>query len=130
MAFGAAAFLLLTSTLWTVGRRRTFDRIVRAVGVAALAVGALGTLYHLIAFARHLGQLPPELAARLLAVYEQGEHIPLGPGDKLVIPAGAVHAEGTVTERMVYIFGISRPENLFDALLPLREPETSPLHQG
>lgn len=61
---------------------------------------------------------------------ELGERVPLGPGDKLVLPAGAVHAEGEVTERMVYIVGISRPENLFDALLPLREPETSPLHQA
>lgn len=61
-------------------------------------------------------------------VNEQGEHLPLGPGDKLVIPAGAVHAEGTVTERMVYIVGISEPENLFDALLPLESVETSPLH--
>lgn len=60
-------------------------------------------------------------------VNEQGDHIPLGPGDKLIIPAGAVHAEGTVTDRMVYIVGISEPENLLDALLPLNSPETSPL---
>ena len=58
---------------------------------------------------------------------EKGEHIPLGPGDKLVLPAGAVHAEGEVTERMVYIVGIDVPKNLFDALLPLNPPETSPL---
>ena len=58
---------------------------------------------------------------------EEGERVELGPGDKLVLPAGAVHAEGEVTEKMVYIVGISRPENLYDALLPLREPETSPL---
>lgn len=58
---------------------------------------------------------------------EKGERVELGPGDKLVLPAGAVHAEGEVTEKMVYIVGISRPENLYDALLPLREPETSPL---
>jgi uncharacterized cupin superfamily protein len=56
-----------------------------------------------------------------------GNRIELGPGDKLVIPAGALHAEGTVTEKMVYIVGISRPQNLMDALLPLRSPETSPL---
>ncbi len=56
-----------------------------------------------------------------------GEAIELGPGDKLVLPAGAVHAEGEVTDTMVYIVGISRPENLFDALLPLRDPATSPL---
>ncbi len=59
---------------------------------------------------------------------ERGERIPLKAGDKLHIPAGAVHAEGEVLERMVYIVGISRPENLFDALLPLRTPEESPLH--
>ncbi len=58
---------------------------------------------------------------------EHGERLELGPGDKLVLPAGAVHAEGEVTEKMVYIVGISRPENLYDALLPLRDPETSPL---
>ena len=60
-------------------------------------------------------------------VNEVGEHIPLGAGDKLVLPAGAVHAEGTVTDRMVYIVGISKAENLLDALLPLNPPETSPL---
>jgi quercetin dioxygenase-like cupin family protein len=58
---------------------------------------------------------------------ETGERIPLGPGDKLVLPAGAVHAEGEVTERMVYIVGIDVAENLFEALLPLNPPETSPL---
>lgn len=56
-----------------------------------------------------------------------GERIELGPGDKLVLPAGAVHAEGEMTERMVWIVGISTPENLMDALLPLRDPESSPL---
>lgn len=60
-------------------------------------------------------------------VDERGEHVPLGPGDKLVLPAGAVHAEGEVTERMVWIVGISSAENLLDALLPLRDPATSPL---
>ena len=60
-------------------------------------------------------------------VNERGEQIPLGPGDKLILPAGAVHAEGTVTDRMVYIVGISEPANLLDALLPLLPPETSPL---
>lgn len=60
-------------------------------------------------------------------VNEQGEKIPLQAGDKLHIPAGAVHAEGEVEERMVYIVGISKPENLLDALLPLHPPEESPL---
>ena len=59
-------------------------------------------------------------------VNEKGEHVPLGPGDKLIIPAGALHAEGTVTERMVYIVGISEPANLLEKL-KLLSPETSPL---
>ena len=57
---------------------------------------------------------------------ENGERIELGAGDKLVIPAGAIHAEGEVTERMVYIVGISVAENLFDKL-ELLDPATSPL---
>lgn len=63
-------------------------------------------------------------------VNEKGEKIPLQAGDKLHIPAGAVHAEGEVLERMVYIVGISKPENLLDALLPLHPPEDSPLVSG
>jgi mannose-6-phosphate isomerase-like protein (cupin superfamily) len=58
---------------------------------------------------------------------ERGERIALGPGDKLVIPAGAIHAEGKVTERMVYIVGISVAENLLDALVPFGDPADSPL---
>lgn len=61
-------------------------------------------------------------------INEKGERIPLQAGDKLHIPAGAVHAEGEVEERMVYIVGISKPENLLDALLPLHPPEESPLN--
>ena len=57
----------------------------------------------------------------------KGERVDLGPGDKLILPAGAVHAEGALTERMVWIVGISEPANLMDALLPLRDPATSPL---
>lgn len=59
-----------------------------------------------------------------------GNRIALEAGDKLVLPAGAVHAEGEVTDKMVYIVGISKAENLLDALLPLREPATSPLNLG
>ena len=57
-----------------------------------------------------------------------GEKIPLGPGDKLIIPAGALHAEGKVTERMVYIVGISEAGNLLEQL-KLLDPATSPLEQ-
>ena len=60
---------------------------------------------------------------------EHGERVPLGPGDKLVIPAGALHAEGEVTERMVYIVGIPVAENLFDTL-SLLDPADSPLYDG
>lgn len=56
---------------------------------------------------------------------ENGEQIAIGPGDKLVIPAGAVHAEGQVQERMVYIVGINRAENLFDALT-MHDPAKRP----
>ena len=57
---------------------------------------------------------------------EHGEKIPLGPGDKLSIPAGALHAEGEVSARMVYIVGIPEAANLFEKL-SLRDPKDSPL---
>ncbi|MEM7093631.1 MAG: cupin domain-containing protein [Actinomycetota bacterium] len=47
----------------------------------------------------------------------------LRPGTKLVIPAGAVHAEGAVTERMVYVVATEPAENLMDVLLPLNAPD-------
>ncbi len=59
---------------------------------------------------------------------ENGERVPLGPGDKLVIPAGALHAEGEVTERMVYIVGIPEAANLFERLT-LLDPATSPTQE-
>lgn len=56
---------------------------------------------------------------------EHGQRVPLGPGDKLIIPAGAVHAEGEVLERMVYIVGIPEAANLFDKLT-LLDPADRP----
>jgi quercetin dioxygenase-like cupin family protein len=56
---------------------------------------------------------------------ENGEQVPIGPGDKLVIPAGALHAEGQVTEKMVYIVGINKAANLFEALT-MHDPESRP----
>ena len=53
--------------------------------------------------------------------------MPFGPGDKLVISAGAIHAEGQVTERLIYIVGLSVAENLFgkiNAAGSCREPNT------
>jgi mannose-6-phosphate isomerase-like protein (cupin superfamily) len=63
---------------------------------------------------------------RSYVLNERGERIELGPGDKLEIPAGAIHAEGEVRERMVYIVGISVAANLLDAL-QLLDPADSPL---
>jgi hypothetical protein len=57
---------------------------------------------------------------------ENGQRIDLGPGDKLELPAGAVHAEGEVSERMVYIVGIPMAANLLE-VLTLLDPATSPL---
>ena len=68
------------------------------------------------------------LEGRSYVVDEAGDRIPLGPGDKLIIPAGALHAEGEVTERMVYIVGIPEPANLFEKL-KLLDPKESPLVQ-
>ncbi|MCY4565027.1 MAG: cupin domain-containing protein [Gammaproteobacteria bacterium] len=68
------------------------------------------------------------LSGSSYVIDEHGERIPLGPGDKLVIPAGALHAEGEVTERMVYIVGISEPANLFEKLSML-DPAERPLRE-
>ena len=58
---------------------------------------------------------------------EKGERFQLSAGDKLQIPAGAIHAEGKVEERMVYIVGIPVAGNLLDKL-SLLPPEESPLY--
>ena len=58
----------------------------------------------------------------------EGERVPLEAGDKLVIPRGAVHAEGAVTERMVYIVGLPMAANLFVVLIDFKDPASSPLH--
>jgi mannose-6-phosphate isomerase-like protein (cupin superfamily) len=61
---------------------------------------------------------------------EQGDRVPLGPGDKLIIPRGAVHAEGAVTERTVHIVGLPMAANLLDQLIDLRDPGSSPQLQA
>ncbi len=58
---------------------------------------------------------------------EKGERVQLCAGDKLQIPAGAIHAEGKVQERMVYIVGIPVAGNLLEKL-SLLPPEQSPLY--
>lgn len=68
------------------------------------------------------------MEGRSYILNENGERIPLQAGDKLHIPAGALHAEGSVEERIVYIVGIPVAENLFDKL-SLLDPADSPLYK-
>ncbi len=50
-----------------------------------------------------------------------GERLPVGPGDKIVVPARTLHAEGAVKERVVYI--LAAPEALpTDEFLVLHSP--------
>lgn len=52
---------------------------------------------------------------------ENEKKIPIGPGDRLVIPKGAWHAEGEVTERVVYIVSLREAVPLIEGIMP-REP--------
>lgn len=49
---------------------------------------------------------------------EDERKIVIGPGDRLVIPRGAWHAEGEVTEPVTYIVTVSEPVPLLNAILP------------
>ena len=40
---------------------------------------------------------------------ETGIRYDVGPGDKIVIPARAPHAEGEIKDRVVYIVGLQEP---------------------
>ena len=53
---------------------------------------------------------------------EDGERVSLDPGDRLVIPKGAWHAEGQVLEKVVYIVSFREPIPFFEGILP-REPQ-------
>jgi len=53
---------------------------------------------------------------------EDGRRIPIGPGDRLLLPRGCWHAEGEVTGRMVYLVTLSEPIPLMEGLAP-REPQ-------
>lgn len=54
---------------------------------------------------------------------EIGNRHELRQGTKLVIPAGAIHAEGEVAERMVYVVATADAANLSDVLFPLHAPD-------
>ena len=50
---------------------------------------------------------------------DEDEHkIPIGPGDKLIIPKGAWHAEGEVKERVVYIVTLRDAIPLMEGIFP------------
>lgn len=51
-------------------------------------------------------------------VDEDEQRIPIGPGDRLVIPKGAWHAEGKVKDRVVYIVSLGEAVDLIEAIMP------------
>lgn len=67
------------------------------------------------------------IEGRTYVLDENSQRVELGPGDKLIIPRGAVHAEGEVAERTVYIVGLPMAANLFDVLIDFKDPATSPI---
>jgi mannose-6-phosphate isomerase-like protein (cupin superfamily) len=52
---------------------------------------------------------------------EDGNKVDIGPGDRLVIPKGAWHAEGAVEDRVLYIVTIREPVPFLEGIMP-REP--------
>ena len=53
---------------------------------------------------------------------EDGEKISIGPGDRMVIPKGAWHAEGAVEDRVLYIVSMREPVPFLEGIMP-REPK-------
>ena len=94
-------------------------------------------LWPTVYVSERMDELPPHwhdldncgyvMEGKSYVINEKNVKIPLGPGDKLYIPSGAIHAEGKVEERMVYIVGISEPANLLERLT-LLDPKDSPLN--
>ena len=56
---------------------------------------------------------------------ENAERIPLQAGDRLNIPAGAVHAEGEVVDKVVYIVTMRKCIPMMEGLMML-DPEAYP----
>jgi hypothetical protein len=50
---------------------------------------------------------------------EDEKKIPIGAGDRLVIPKGAWHAEGEVTDKVIYIVTVSDAVPLLEAIMPM-----------
>lgn len=51
--------------------------------------------------------------------------LPVKAGDKVVIPAGTLHAEGAVLDRVVYVIGLPGPRAA-DEFLAMRAPDEQP----
>lgn len=51
-----------------------------------------------------------------------GVRIPVGLGDKVTVPAGTIHAEGPVKDKVVYLLGLPEPL-LPKEFLRMRPPE-------
>ena len=49
---------------------------------------------------------------------EDEKRVPVGPGDRMVIPKGAWHAEGEVKDRVVYIVTLREPIPLMEGIMP------------
>jgi quercetin dioxygenase-like cupin family protein len=56
---------------------------------------------------------------------ESGVRTPVGPGDKIIVPAGALHAEGVVKDKVVYLLGLPAPLPP-DEFLRMRSAEDLP----
>jgi quercetin dioxygenase-like cupin family protein len=52
---------------------------------------------------------------------DTGVRIPVKAGDKIYFPAGALHAEGPVAERVVYVIAVPEPLT-HDRFLKMRDP--------
>ncbi|MGH8495061.1 MAG: cupin domain-containing protein [Gammaproteobacteria bacterium] len=53
---------------------------------------------------------------------DSGHRTPVRAGDKVVVPAGTLHAEGAVKERVVYILALPKPLPP-EKFLAMRDPE-------
>ena len=52
-----------------------------------------------------------------------GAKTPVGVGDKVIVPARTLHAEGAVKDRVVYILALPRPLQA-EEFLTMHEPDT------
>lgn len=60
---------------------------------------------------------------------ESGERLFVKAGDKVVIPAGALHAEGPVKDRVVYVLAAPEPLER-KAFLAMKEPALAEASRG